>query len=47
METIKKDTGRKNKELGVYANNLLSRKVHVPFNNTVGKNIKEILQNQN
>jgi len=45
METIKKDTGRKNKELGVYANNLLSRKVHVPFQ-YVGQNLKQLLENQ-
>ena len=45
MEATKKDTVRKNKEVGVYTNNLLTRKVHVPFQN-VGQNLKQSLENK-
>ncbi len=45
MEPTKKDTIRKNKEVGVYSNNLLTRKVHVPFQ-FVGENLKQLLENQ-
>ena len=45
METpmvVKKDM-RKKKEIGVYMVNLLTRKIHLNFNN-VGKNLKESLE---
>jgi len=42
MEAVKKTIVRKNKEEGVYSNNLLTRKVHVPFQN-VGQNLKQLL----
>lgn len=45
MEAVKKTTIRKNKEEGVYSNNLLTRKVHVPFQN-VGQNLKQLLENK-
>lgn len=45
MEPVKKTTVRKNKEEGVYSNNLLTRKVHVPFQN-VGQNLKQLLENK-
>jgi len=35
---------QRNKETGVYMTNLLTRKIHIPFNN-VGKNIKNTLEN--
>lgn len=35
--TVKKDV-RKNKDVGVYMTNLITRKIHVPFNK-IGKNI--------
>jgi len=40
--TVKKDF-RKKKEVGVYMNTLLTRKIHVSFNK-IGKNIKEVLE---
>ena len=40
--TIKKDF-RKKREVGVYTNTLLSRKIQVSFNK-IGKNIKEVLE---
>ena len=39
---VKKDY-RKKKEVGVYMNNLLTRKIHIPFNK-IGKNIKDIIE---
>jgi DNA-directed RNA polymerase subunit E'/Rpb7 len=45
MEAVKKTIVRKNKEEGVYSNNLLTRKVHVPFQN-VGQNLKQLLENK-
>lgn len=42
--TAKKDF-RKKKEIGVYMNSLLSRKIQVSFNK-LGKNIKETLENR-
>ena len=45
MEAVKKTNVRKNKEEGVYSNNFLSRKVHVPFQN-VGQNLKQLLENK-
>jgi len=44
MEAAKKEPARKNKEVGVYSNNLLTRKVHVPFQ-FVGQNLKQLLEN--
>ena len=43
MEAPKKNFVRKNKEMGVYSNSLLTRKLHVPFQN-VGQNIKQLLE---
>lgn len=43
-QATRKDT-RIKKEIGVYMNSLLSRKIQIPFNK-VGKNIKEVLQNK-
>jgi DNA-directed RNA polymerase subunit E'/Rpb7 len=40
--TVKKDF-RKKKEVGVYMNTLLTRKIQVSFNK-IGKNIKEVLE---
>ena len=42
MSNVKKDF-RKKKDIGVYTNSLLSRKIQVTFNK-IGKNIKEILE---
>ena len=43
--TVRNKKGvQKNKDTGVYMTNLLTRKIHIPFNN-VGKNIKDTLEN--
>ena len=42
ISKVKKDF-RKKREVGVYMNTLLSRKIQVSFNN-IGKNIKEVLE---
>lgn len=42
ISTVKKDF-RKKKEIGVYMNALLTRKIHIPFNK-ISKNLKEILE---
>lgn len=41
--TVKKTAKPKRKGLGLFMKNILTRKVHIPFNN-VGSNIKENLQ---
>ena len=43
ISAVKKDF-RKKKDIGVYMNALLTRKIHIPFNK-ISKNIKEILEN--
>ena len=43
MKPTNKDAVRKNKDTGVYTTNLLTRKIHVPFQN-VGQNIKQLLE---
>jgi DNA-directed RNA polymerase subunit E'/Rpb7 len=44
MESYNTKKGsRKTKEVGVYMTNLLSRKIHIPFNN-IGKHIKETIE---
>lgn len=45
MEAAKKETVRKNEEKGVYSTNLLTRKVHIPFQ-YIGQNLKQLLENQ-
>ena len=45
MEATKKETARKKIEVGVYTNNLLTRKVHLPFQ-FVGQNLKQLLETQ-
>ena len=42
ISKVKKDF-RKKREIGVYMNTLLSRKIQVSFNK-IGKNIKEVLE---
>jgi DNA-directed RNA polymerase subunit E'/Rpb7 len=43
--TVRNKKGnQKNKDVGVYMTSLLTRKIHIPFNN-VGKNIKDTLEN--
>ena len=42
MSNVKKDFQKK-KDVGVYMNSLLSRKIQVAFNK-IGKNIKEVLE---
>ena len=42
ISAVKKDF-RKKKDIGVYMNALLTRKIHIPFNK-ISKNIKEILE---
>ena len=43
--TVRNKKGaQKNRDTGVYMTNLLTRKIHIPFNN-VGKNIKDTLEN--
>jgi DNA-directed RNA polymerase subunit E'/Rpb7 len=42
ISKVKKDF-RKNREVGVYMNTLLSRKIQISFNK-IGKNIKEVLE---
>ena len=42
-KNINKKGAQKNKDVGVYMTNLLTRKIHIPFNN-VGKNIKDTLE---
>jgi len=42
--TVRNKKGnQKNKDVGVYMTSLLTRKIHIPFNN-VGKNIKDTLE---
>jgi DNA-directed RNA polymerase subunit E'/Rpb7 len=43
VHTNLKKEGYKKKDMGVYMNNLLTRKIHVPFIN-IGKNIKDTLE---
>jgi DNA-directed RNA polymerase subunit E'/Rpb7 len=45
MEVTKKDFKHKNSIDGVYSNSLLSRKIHLPFNN-VGANLRQVLESQ-
>jgi DNA-directed RNA polymerase subunit E'/Rpb7 len=42
ISNVKKDF-RKKKEIGVYTNTLLTRKIQISFNK-IGKNIKEVLE---
>jgi DNA-directed RNA polymerase subunit E'/Rpb7 len=43
VSNINKKATHKNKNVGVYMTNLLTRKIHIPFNN-VGKNIKDTIE---
>ena len=43
VKTTNKRGPQRKKETGVYMTNLLTRKIHIPFNN-VGKNIKDTLE---